>query len=109
MKPAANRPAPGWMVVNLGLLVAVVATAVSIVGASHQCRQAYASLQALQSSQWDMQEQWGKLLLEQSTWAAHHRVEQLARKELDMRLPRASELQVVVPGVDPGAVAGTAP
>ncbi len=109
MKPAVGRPARGWVVVNLGLLVAVVATAVSIVSASHHCRQAYASLQSLQSSQWDMQEQWGKLLLEQSTWAAHHRVEQLARKELDMRLPRASELQVVVPGVGPDAVAGATP
>ena len=43
-----------------------------------------------------MQEQWGRLLLEQSTWAAHHRVEQLARRELDMRLPKAAELNVVM-------------
>ena len=35
--------------------------------------------------------------LEKSTWAAHHRVEQLARKELGMRLPEASELRVVMP------------
>jgi cell division protein FtsL len=57
----------------------------------------YARLQGLQSAQWDMQEQWGRLLLEQSTWAAHHRVEQLARKQLGMRLPVVAELQVVLP------------
>jgi cell division protein FtsL len=57
----------------------------------------YARLQGLQSAQWDMQEQWGRLLLEQSTWAAHHRVEQLARKQLGMRLPVVTELQVVLP------------
>ena len=40
---------------------------------------------------------WGRLLLEQSTWAAHHRVERLARKRLGMRLPEANELEVVLP------------
>jgi cell division protein FtsL len=44
-----------------------------------------------------MQEHWGRLLLEQSTWAAHHRVERLARKQLGMRLPEAHELEVVLP------------
>ncbi len=97
MNRVAGRPARGWVAINVGLLIAVVVTAVSIVDASHECRQAYARLQGLQASQWDMQEQWGKLLLEQSTWAAHHRVEQLARKDLDMRPPRASELELVLP------------
>ncbi len=97
MTRVAQKPTRGWVVVNLGLVLAVVSTAVSIVGASHDCRQAYARLQALQTGQWNMQEQWGKLLLEQSTWAAHHRVEQLARRELGMRLPKAVELDVVTP------------
>ena len=97
MSRKPRKPARGWVIVNLGLVLAVVSTAVSIVGASHECRQAYARLQALQSAQWNMQEQWGKLLLEQSTWAAHHRVEQLARRELGMRLPKAAELDVVAP------------
>ncbi len=97
MSQGGGKPARGWVIVNLGLVLAVMFTAVSIIGASHECRQAYARLQALQSDQWNMQEQWGKLLLEQSTWAAHHRVEQLARRELDMRLPKAAELNVVAP------------
>ena len=86
-----------WYVLNLLLLVACISSAVSVVETSHQCRLMYARLQGLQSAQWDMQEQWGRLLLEQSTWAAHHRVEQLARKELGMRLPLVTELQVVLP------------
>ena len=86
-----------WYVLNLLLLVACISSAVSVVETSHQCRLMYARLQGLQSAQWDMQEQWGRLLLEQSTWAAHHRVEQLARKQLGMRLPVVAELQVVLP------------
>ena len=86
----------GWLVVNAALAVAVLATALSSIQASHHCRQHYARLQALEASQWQMQEQWGRLLLEQSTLAAH-RVERLARKELGMHLPQADELEVVLP------------
>ena len=87
----------GWYALNLGLGLTLIASAVSIVETSHRCRQMYAQLQALEAARWDMQEQWGRLLLEQSTWATHHRVEQLARRELGMRLPTASELRVVKP------------
>jgi cell division protein FtsL len=86
-----------WYVLNLSLLAACVFSAVSVIETSHQCRVMYASLQGLQLAQWDMQEQWGRLLLEQSTWASYHRVEQLARRELGMRLPVVAELQVVLP------------
>ena len=93
----AVRRKVGWWVLNLGLGLAVMLTAVSVIETSHRCRVMYARLQELQLAQWDMQEQWGRLLLEQSTWAGHHRVEQLARKQLKMRLPAAAELQVVMP------------
>ncbi len=86
-----------WYLLNLSLVAACIFSAVSVVDTSHQCRLMYARLQNVQSAQWDMQEQWGRLLLEQSTWAAHHRVEQLARKELGMRLPLVTELQIVLP------------
>ena len=92
-----SRAGRGWYAVNIALVLAITATAVAIVDTSHQCRQHYARLQSLESAQWTMQEQWGRLLLEQSTWAAHHRVEQLARRELGMRLPQADELTVVRP------------
>jgi cell division protein FtsL len=87
----------GWYLLNLSLAAAVVFTAVSVIETSHHCREMYSKLQTMQLAQWDMQEQWGRLLLEQSTWASHHRVEQLARKELGMRLPASDELQVVRP------------
>jgi cell division protein FtsL len=93
----AARSKFGWWLLNLGLGLAVMLTSVSVIETSHRCRVMYARLQELQLAQWDMQEQWGRLLLEQSTWAGHHRVEQLARKQLKMRLPAAAELQVVMP------------
>lgn len=94
MSGSSQRP---WYFLNLSLVAAVIFTAVSVVETSHHCRAMYTHLQDLQLAQWDMQEQWGRLLLEQSTWAAHHRVERLARKELGMRLPDVADLQVVLP------------
>jgi cell division protein FtsL len=90
-------PAAGWFALNTALVASVLATAVAVVETSHDCRQMYSELQALEVAQWDMQENWGRLLLEQSTWAAHHRVEQLARKQLGMHLPAPAELRVVAP------------
>ena len=87
----------GWPCVNLLLVLALLSTAVSIIDTSHRCRQMYSQLQTMESRRWTMQEQWGRLLLEQSTWAGHHRVEQLARKELRMRLPDPAEFTVVMP------------
>jgi cell division protein FtsL len=40
---------------------------------------------------------WGRLQIEQSTQASHARVEQLAREQLQMRLPDPREIRVVGP------------
>jgi len=44
-----------------------------------------------------LQEDYGRLLLEQSTWASHHRVEKVARKDLGMRAPDLARYTVVAP------------
>ena len=97
MSGGMNRSGRGWSLLSAMLVVAVLVTALTIVDVSHRCRQYYARLQALETEQWRMQEQWGRLLLEQSTWASHHRVETLARKQLEMHLPLPRELEVVTP------------
>lgn len=87
----------GWSIASAVMAVAVLGSALSIIEVSHRCRQYYAHLQSLETARWRMQEQWGRLLLEQSTWSAHHRVEKLARKELQMRLPSTEEIEIVLP------------
>jgi cell division protein FtsL len=85
-----------WPMFNLGLLLCVVWTAVSVIETTHLCRLQYARLQALQTEEWGMQENWSRLLLEESTWAAHHRVEKLAGEKLAMRAPTAADMKVVL-------------
>jgi cell division protein FtsL len=41
--------------------------------------------------------EWGQLQLEQSTWATHTRVEQIARDKLGMRPPRAGQTIAMEP------------
>lgn len=102
---AARRPTPvqdpaDGRAVNLlctAALSAVVLSAFLVIHSSHACRQLYAELQGLEADQWFLQEDYSRLLLEESAWASHHRVEKVATGELDMRSPQMQELKVVTP------------
>ena len=73
----------------------LVLSAFLIIHSTHACRALYAQLQELESSQWYLQEDYSRLLLEQSTWASHHRVEKVARSDLDMQAPDLAQFKVV--------------
>ena len=82
-----------WL--NAGALVLVLLCTFTVVHSTHVCRTLYAQLQELESSQWYLQEDYGRLVLEQSTWASHYRVEKVARNELGMRAPDLARFKVV--------------
>lgn len=84
------------VLLNAGVLCLIMLSAFAVIHSTHNCREHYAKLQVLEASQWYLQEDYGRLLLEQSTWASHYRVEQVARRELAMLPPRAESRQVVV-------------
>ncbi|GAB3286739.1 cell division protein FtsL [Parahaliea aestuarii] len=94
LDPAENRALNLLVSLCLG---AVVLSAFLVIHSSHACRGLYAELQALEADQWFLQEDYSRLLLEESTWASHHRVEKVATDELDMHSPRMQELKVVTP------------
>lgn len=75
----------------------ILVSAFAVVHSTHACRALYAQLQELESAQWYLQEDYGRLLLEQSTWASHYRVETVARKDLDMAPPDLEHFRVVTP------------
>ena len=81
-----------WM--NAAALGLVVVCSFSVIQASHACRQLYAQLQILEAERWYMEEDYGRLLLEQSTWASHHRVETVAVSELGMAPPAIANVKV---------------
>jgi cell division protein FtsL len=77
------------------LLVLILLSAFATIYSTHACRALYTKLQVLESSQWYLQEDYGRLLLEQSTWASHYRVEKVARSDLGMGAPNLAQFKVI--------------
>jgi cell division protein FtsL len=77
------------------LLAAVVASAVAVVYARHQSRVLFIDLRALERERDELNVDFGRLQLEQATWAETNRVEQIARTRLGM-LPVDPAATVVI-------------
>ncbi|MDX2465365.1 MAG: cell division protein FtsL [Porticoccus sp.] len=77
--------------------VAVICSALSVIYVSHLCRQLYSDLSKLEQESNSLQVEWGRYLLEQSSWASLSRIEQLAKDQLEMRVPGAEEIVVIRP------------
>ena len=83
--------------VNLILFGILVVCGLMLVTSQHQARKLYVELQKEQELSKDLEVEWGQLQLEQSTWAMHARVEKIAARDLAMRVPAPSRIQVVPP------------
>ncbi len=79
------------------LCVAVMTSAVSVIYVSHQNRQVFAAYQALLGQRDELKVEWGRLLLEESSLAAHSRVEQIAINKLGMQVPEIKRVILVRP------------
>ena len=88
-----------WRAVLTGaaLAAAVVGSAVAAVDARHEARQLFIALQTLNRDRDELNIEWRQLQIERSTWAAHARVEQLAREKLDMGVPATKDIEIVKP------------
>lgn len=79
------------------LTVAVFASALGVVYVQHQARKLFIELQAMQTGRDELDIEWGRLQLEQSTWATHGRVEAMARERLGMIIPPPAAVILVKP------------
>ena len=77
----------------LWLLVVVSALAVAFV--SHQCREKYGQLAAMEREANQLQVDYGKYLLEQSAWGSLQRIENMAANNLQMRSPKPEEILMI--------------
>jgi cell division protein FtsL len=77
---------------NLILMLIAVVCALAAVSANHQARKLFVALEREQNRMRELEVEWGQLQLEQSTWAAHARVEKIARERLGMRTPAAGQV-----------------
>lgn len=87
-----------WQTISVGvLLAAVLSTAVGVVFSTHQARKSFVELQTLREERDELNIEWGRLQIEQSTLGAHGRIEKLAREQLQMRLPAPGSAVIVQP------------
>jgi cell division protein FtsL len=80
----------------LALAVAVVASGIWIVHVEHRSRQLFIAAEEQTRELDRLQIEWGRLQIEQSTWATHPRIEALARERLNLTVPEDDGLVVVV-------------
>jgi cell division protein FtsL len=80
--------------VNLVLLAVLVACALSLVTSRHQARKLTTELTRAQALARAYEEDFGRLTLEQSTWATPARVDKLAREQ-KMQSPPSPRVVVV--------------
>jgi cell division protein FtsL len=77
------------------LLLAVVASGIAVVWARHQDRAAFVQLSNLQNQRDALNVEFGRLELEQATWASPSRIEQIARGQLGMISPPAASVEMI--------------
>jgi len=81
---------------NLILFFALMFSALGLVNSQHQTRKLYIELEQMNQVAKQYDQEYGQLQLEQSTWAMHSRVEQIATQQLQMQVPDAKRVQVVL-------------
>lgn len=80
---------------NLILLLIAVACALATVNANHRARKLFTSLEKEQQRMRALDVEWGQLQLEQSTWAAHARIERIAKERLQMKAPLPAQIMAL--------------
>lgn len=84
------------MQMNLSLFVVLIAMALGVVTAQHEARKLYSEHERLQVLAEQYKTEYEQLQIEQSTWAMHSRVEEIATKQLRMKVPTSKDIQVIV-------------
>lgn len=81
---------------NFILFFVLIFVCLGVVTSQHKARKLYSEREQLQMQAVKYKTEYEQLRLEQSTWAMHSRVEEIATKQLKMEVPGAKRIQVIV-------------
>ncbi len=81
---------------NIGLYCALILVCLSVVGAQHKARKLHSEYEELKALSIQYKTEYEQLQLEQSTWAMHSRVEEMASESLRMEVPDSKRIQVII-------------
>ena len=75
--------------------IVCVTSAMALVYTKHESRRLFVELESLTEQRDELNIEWGQLQIEQSTWATHARIEQVATDDLELMRPEATEIFVI--------------
>jgi cell division protein FtsL len=75
--------------------VVCVLSAIALIYTKHESRKLFVELETLTHERDELNIEWGQLQIEQSTWAQHARIEQVAIEDLSLVRPEAQEIYVI--------------
>jgi len=75
--------------------VVCVTSAMALVYTKHESRKLFVELEALTQERDELNIEWSQLQIEQSTWATHARIEQVATDNLSLVRPDSTEIFVI--------------
>ncbi|MDH3747840.1 MAG: cell division protein FtsL [Gammaproteobacteria bacterium] len=75
--------------------IVCVVSAMALVYTKHESRKLFVELEELSDERDELNIEWGQLQIEQSTWATHARIEQVATDDLKLTRPAATEIFVI--------------
>ena len=78
---------------NLHLIVVVLVSAIGVITSQHQARKRLQALEQERDRSNNLEVEFGQLQLEMSSWAAHTRIEKIAREKLGMQPPDMKKVQ----------------
>lgn len=85
----------GALIGALVLSLVAIATAIGVSYAEYTSRQLFAERESLRAERDERLVVWRQLQLELATFAAHGRVETLAREQLGMSVPGWGEIRII--------------
>ena len=72
-----------------------VLSALALIKTKHESRKLFVELERLTHERDELNIEWGQLQIEQSTWATHARIEQVATENLLLVRPESTEIYVI--------------
>ena len=75
---------------------AVFFSAIKVVIARHDTRRLFVEIQKLEKDRDNLNEEWGRLQLEQSTWATDARIESVSKTDLHMIEPKTRSVMLIL-------------
>ncbi len=93
MAVVTSKRQPFLLVVVFAIVC--VLSAIALIYTKHESRKLFVELETLTHQRDDLNIEWGQLQIEQSTWATHARIEQVATDDLSLVRPTSAEIFVI--------------